>query len=99
MTKLEKLNALNELLKAVYEQGWRIGASWNNDKFNELFDINGYLKDDLKIEKDLRAKIDKLLIILGFEINDLIVYTKEDLSMHENDWEYIAPVLELKEKE
>lgn len=97
MTDKDKIVALNELLKAVFAQGYRVGASWNNDRYHELFDVNGYLKGDAKIDKDLREKTEILLRFLNLNTDNLIIYTKEDHSIHSGDWDYIAPLIEYKE--
>ena len=93
----EIIELLNSLLKTAYEFGWEVGASWDPNHYKDLVDISGYLNNDQKFEKELEENITKLLAKLGYKSEKYNIYTKEDCSIHENDWNYIAPVIELKE--
>jgi len=95
----EIINIINSLLRIAYEFGWEVGASWDPNHYKDLVSPNGYLNDDAKIDKELKENITKLLAKLGYNTENFYIYTKEDTGYHSCDWEYIAPVLELKEKE
>ena len=92
----QDIELLNELFKEIFHYGWKVGACWNSDKYNELCDINGYFKDDIAQDKRLREVVESLLTLLGKDPSQFVIYTKEDCSIHENDWDYIAPLVEIK---
>jgi hypothetical protein len=93
----EIIELINNLLRVAYEFGWEVGASWDPKHYSDLVDIGGYLKDDRKIDTELKENAAKLLAKLAYNSEDYDIYTKEDCSIHENDWNYIAPVIEPKE--
>ena len=95
---IEEIELLNKILKITFEFGWEVGASWDTDHYKDLVDINGYLKHDQKITAELNNSIKDLLTKLGHNPNEFIIYTKEDCSIHENDWNYIAPSISSIEK-
>lgn len=94
----EVIELLNSILKTAYEFGWEVGASWDLNHYKDLVNPSGYLYDDAKIDKELKENITKLLAKLGYNAENFYIYTKEDTGYHSADWEYIAPVLESKEK-
>lgn len=98
MKESEIIELVNKLLKISYDFGWKVGASWDPKHYKELVDINGYLFDDRKIDGELKENILKLFAKLGYNSENFYIYTKEDCSIHENDWDYIAPLIEKRKK-
>jgi len=97
--ELDIIELLNTILKTTYEFGWKVGAAWDSNQYNKLMNSSGYLRDDQNINASLQENIKKLLTKLGYNTEEFKLYTKEDCSTHENDWNYIAPMLDLKNKE
>ena len=97
MTK-DELEILNQLFKTIFRFGWKVGACWNPTKYVELCEINGYFKDDLQQEKEIRNNINKLLELLKEDPQNFVIYNKEDYGARSCEWEYIAPLIELKDQ-
>lgn len=96
---VEIINIINNLLRIAYEFGWEVGASWDPNHYKDLVGPNGYLKNDAKIDKELKENITKLLAKLGYNTENFYIYTKEDTGYVTSDWNYIAPVVEMQEED
>lgn len=95
MRKYLDIKALNNLLTIAYNFGWRVGRSWDPDWRKNNCTLSGYLNDDPDIDEALFENARSLLESLKINTKHLHVYTKEDNSTHENDWDYVAPIIEI----
>ena len=82
----EVIELINNLLRIAYEFGWEVGASWDPKHYPDLVDINGYLKDDRKIDTELKENVEKLLTKLGYSVDSLRDKTQLLSQRRPNKW-------------
>lgn len=86
---MNKIEILNKLLAVAYKFGFEVGYCWYkpaevSDTSGHLFHEDLYLKQANELAKELAPW-------LGLTEDEILVYMLEDCSIHENDWQYIAP--------
>lgn len=86
---MNKLEALNKLLKNAYIFGHQVGFSWYNDA---VTGTNGHLRDEDRLLKDMEAAAAELAPLFGMKSEEIRVIMIED-GWRSEDWDYIPPFI------
>lgn len=85
---MNKLEALNKLLKNAYIFGHQVGFSWY--KYDAVTEANGHLRDEDRLLKDMEDAAAELAPLFGMKPEEIRVIMIED-GWRSEDWDYIPP--------
>jgi hypothetical protein len=85
---MDKLEALNKLVKNAYIFGHQVGFAWY--KQSAVMDVDGHLHDERKLLKEMEAAAAELAPLFDMKPEEIIVFIMED-GYRSEDWDYIPP--------
>jgi len=87
---MNKLEALNKLLKNAYIFGHQVGYSWYRQA--DVADVTGHLRDEDKLHKELQDAAAELAPLFGIKPEEMRVIMIEN-GWRSEDWDYIPPFI------